>query len=467
MGAILVKNGSIVTMDSKRRIIEKGAVIIENGTITGVGKTKDVLKEHKPEFVIDAHNKVVMPGFVNTHSHLYQTLLKGLGDDLKLIDWLQAVIFSTAEHFTQESYYYGALLGCIEFIKGGCTCVVDNNPLLTDEQLRDCLIGDFQDSGIRLIEAGMARDANIFGIIPDELVQDTKEATKSTVEAIKKWHGKDNGRISVWFSVGTVFTTSEEFMANASNLAKKYGVGVCVHLHESKHEVEEWKKRFGTTPIKYLHKKIDFLNSNVLAAHCVWVDDEDIQILRNTNTKVSHNPVSNMFLSSGIAPIPKMLRAGIMVGLGDDGACVSGTSDMLEQMKTTVLLHKVAECDPTAITAEMALEMATIEGAGAIGLEKEIGSIELGKRADLTIIDTRKSNFYPINRMHSQLVYCGKAENVDTVIVNGKIIMENRIVKTIDEQYVLENAQKAAEELIDASNIHQFKNLVWPVSHNF
>ncbi|MHA2315251.1 MAG: amidohydrolase family protein [Candidatus Hermodarchaeia archaeon] len=460
MGTLLVKNGLIITMDSERRIIEKGAVVIENDRIISVGKTKDVLKEYKPEFVIDAHNKVVIPGFVDTHSHLYQTLLKGLGDDLELIDWLQAIIFSTAGHFTQESYYYGTLLGCIELMKSGCTCVVDNAPLLIDEQLRDGLMSAFRDSGIRLIEAGMARDANIFGIIPEELIQDTKDATKSTVETIKKWHGKDNGRINVWFGVGTVFTTSEEFMANASNLAEKYGVGICIHLHESKHEVEEWKKRFGTTPIKYLHKKTNFLNSNVLAAHCVWVDDEDIQILRKTDTKVSHNPISNMFLASGIAPIPKLLRAGITVGLGDDGACVSGTSDMFEQMKTTVLLHKVAESDPTAITAETALEMATIKGARAIGLEKEIGSIEPGKRADLTIIDAKKSNFYPLNRVHSQLVYCGKAENVETVIVNGKIVMENRIVKTIDEQDVLENAQKAADELIDASNLDQLKKRV-------
>ena len=461
MSTLLVKNGLIITMDGKRRIIEKGAVVIENDRIIGVGKTKDVLKEHKPEFVIDAHNRVVIPGFVNTHSHLYQTLLKGLGDDLKLIDWLQAIIFSTAGHFTKESYYYGALLGCIELIKSGCTCVVDNNPLLIDEQLRDGLIGAFRDSGIRFIEAGMARDANIFGIIPDELVQDTKEATESTVAAIKKWHGKDNGRINVWFSIGTVFTTSEEFMANASNLAEKYGVGICVHLHESKHEVEEWKKRFGTTPIKYLHKKIDFLNSNVLAAHCVWVDDKDIQILKNTNTKVSHNPISNMYLASGIAPIPKMLRTGVTVGLGDDGAACSGSSDMFELIKTAVLLHKVAEADPTAITAEKALEMATIEGARAIGLQKEIGSIELGKRADLTIIDTKKSNFYPINRAHSQLVYCAKAENVDTIIVNGKIVMENGIVKTINEQDVLENAQKAADELIGVSNLDQLKKRAW------
>ena len=461
MSTILVKNGLIITMDSKRRIIEKGAVVIENDRITGVGKTKDVLKEHKPEFVIDAHNKVVIPGFISTHSHVYQTLLKGLGDDLKLIDWLQAIIFSTVSHFTQESYYYGALLGCIELMKSGCTCVVDNNNLLMDKQLKDGLMGAFRDSGIRLIEAAMARDANIFGIIPEELVQDKKEAIESTVEAIKKWHGKENGRINVWFSVGTVFTTSEEFMANASNLAEKYGVGICIHLHESKHEVEEWKKRFGTTPIKYLHKKIDFLNSNVLAAHCVWVDNEDIRILKETDTKVSHNPVSNMFLASGIAPIPKMLRAGITVGLGDDGACVSGTSDMFEQMKTTVLLHKVAEGDPTAITAEKALEMATIEGARAIGLEKEVGSIEPGKRADLTIIDTKKSNFYPINRVHSQLVYCARAENVDTVIVNGKIVMENGIVKTINEQDVLTNAQKAADELIGASNLNKLKRRSW------
>ena len=307
----------------------------------------------------------------------------------------------------------------------------------------------------------MARDANIFGVVPDELIQDTKETTKSTLETIEKWHGKDNGRINVWFGVGTVFTTSEEFMANATNLAKKYGVGICIHLHESKREVKEWKKRFGTTPIKYLDSEIAFLNSNVLAAHCVWVDGDEIQILENTDTKVSHNPISNMFLASGIAPVPEMLRAGITVGLGDDGACVSGTSDMLQQMKTAVLLQKVAKGDPTAITAETALEMATIEGARAIGLEKEIGSIEPGKRADLTIIDTEKPNFYPINRVHSQLVYCGRAENVDTVIINGKVVMENGIVRTVDVQKVLEKAQKAADELIDASNMRKLRKLVW------
>ncbi len=461
MSVLLIKNGLIITMDSERRIIENGAVVTENDRIIDIGKTSDISKKHQPEFVLDAHNEIVMPGLVDTHSHLFQSLLKGLGDDLSLMDWLQAIAFSTTSHFNQESYRYGVLLGCLELIKSGCTCVVDNGSLLTDKQSRDNMIGAIRESGIRLIEAGMARDANVFRILPDELVQDTQHAIDSTVDAIETWHGKDSGRINVWFGVGTVFTTSEEFMERAKDLAEKYGVGICVHLHESKREVEEWKKRFGTTPIEHVHDKIGFLNSNVLAAHCVWVDGRDIRILKNTDTKVSHNPVSNMFLASGIAPVPNMLKEGITVGLGDDGACVSGTSDMFQQMKTAVLLQKVSANDPTAITAETALEMATIQGARAVGFDNEIGSIEIGKKADLALVDMKKSNFYPVNRAHSQLVYCAKPQNVDTVIVDGKIMMQKGIVKNINEQFVFEKAQIVADELVDASKLNQLRKRAW------
>jgi 5-methylthioadenosine/S-adenosylhomocysteine deaminase len=463
MADIIIKNGFIITFDQKRSIIKDGGIVIEGNKIIEVDKTEKVLKNYTGEKLIDAKNKVVLPGLINTHNHLFQTLMKSLGDDMKLFDWWPNVIGPLSVNLRKESCYYAALIGSIELIKSGCTCTLDNHYPFPIPELADECIKAFIEVGIRAVEAMGSQDREKpYFPIPKELIMDTEEALKENVKLIERWNGKANGRIHVWFGPGAPFTCSDELLEKAYELSKKYGVGITMHLHESKDEVIKWKEETGYTPIQYyFHKGLRILNSNLLAVHCVWLDDEDIKILAKKKVKVSHNPISNMYLASGIAPIPKLIKAGVIVSLGVDGAASNNNQDMFELMKTTALLHKVASCDPMAITAEKVLEMATIDGAKALGLENEIGSIEVGKKADIILINLKEANMTPLNRIVSQLVYCGKSYNVNTVIIDGKIIMENRQLKSINENEVIEKAQKVADELIERGKRMDMREREW------
>ncbi|MEM3507503.1 MAG: amidohydrolase [Candidatus Bathyarchaeia archaeon] len=459
---IIIKNGFIITLDQKRSIFKDGAIAIEGNKIIEVDKTEKILKNYKGEKFIDAKGKAVLPGLINTHNHLFQTLMKSLGDDMKLFDWWPKVIGPLSVNLRKESCYYAALIGSIELIKSGCTCTLDNHYPFPVPGLADECIKAFMDIGIRAVEAmgSQDRDKPYFPI-PKELIMDTEEALKENARLIERWNGKANGRLHVWLGPGAPFTCSDDLLEKAYELSIKYNVGITTHLHESKDEVTRWKEETGYTPIQYYDKKIKFLDSNLLAVHCVWLDDEDIRILAKHNVKVSHNPVSNMYLASGIAPILKLIKAKVIVSLGVDGAASNNNQDMFELIKTTALLHKVSSLDPLAITAEKVLEMATIDGAKALMLESEIGSIEPGKKADIILIDLKQANMVPLNRLVSQIVYCGKSYNVNTVIIDGKIVMENKVIKTINENEVIEKAQKVADELIERSELKHMKEREW------
>jgi len=459
---ILIKNGFIITIDQKRSIIKDGGLAIEGNKIVDLGKTDEISKKYSANKVIDAKGMAILPGLINTHTHLFQTLMKSLGDDMKLFDWWPKVIGPLSVNLKKESCYYAALAGCIELIKSGCTCTLDNHYPFPIPGLADECIKAFVDIGIRAVEAmgSQDRDKPYFPI-PKELIMDTEEAIKENTKLIEGWHRKANGRINVWPGPGAPFTCSDELLEKAYELSKKYSVGITMHLHESKDEVSRWKEETGYTPIQYYDKKIKFLDSNLLAVHCVWLEDEDIKVLAKHGIKVSHNPISNMYLASGISPIPKLLSSGITVSLGVDGAASNNNQDMFELMKTTVLLHKVSSLNPLAITAEKVLEMATIDGAKALGLESEIGSIEIGKKADIVLIDLKSFNMVPLNRIVSQLVYCGKSFNVDTVIIDGKIVMEKRVLKTINEAEAIEKAQLMADELVERSELKDLRERKW------
>lgn len=459
---ILIRNGYVITMNPDRKVIENGAIAVEDNRIVDVGRSEALKKEYEAEIVIDARHKAVLPGFVNTHTHLFQTLMKSLGDDLKLFDWWPEVIGPLSTNLKREHCYYAALLGCLELIRSGCTCTLDNHYPLPVAGLADECVKAFLDIGIRGIEAmGTIDTDKPYFPIPKMLIRDTEEALKDNVRLLRRWHGKDNGRIHIWFGTGASFICSDEILERAYDLSLKYRVGVTCHLHETRDEIYYWKKETGLTPIQYYHKKIRFLGSNLVAVHCVWLDDKDIKILKETNTKVSYNPISNMYLASGISPVSKMLKAGITVSLGVDGAASNNNQDMFELIKMAALLQKVATCDPTSISAEKALEMATIDGAKSLGLESEIGSLEPGKKADIILVDLKQTNMTPLNRVPSQLVYCGKGANVDTVIIDGKVVMENKKIKTVDEEEVIKNAQRAADDLIRRSGMEKWRKRSW------
>ena len=446
---ILIRNGTILTMDGRRRVIPKGAVAISDGKIVAIGETESLTREYHTEKTIDAKHKVMMPGLINTHTHLYQIMMRSIGDDTDLLDWWQKGVAPASLRIKGEHCYYAALTGCLELLKSGCTCTVDNmEPCFPVDGLPDEVVRAFVDIGIRGVEAmGAADVGRTWWPVPNEFRKETDRAIEDNVRLIRKWNDKADGRVKVWFGTSCPMACSDEGLERAHDLSRELGVSVVCHLHETRLEVDSWKKDTGLSPIQYYDKKIHFLDSNLLAVHCVWMDDEDIRILAKRGVTVSHNPVSNMYLASGTAPIPSILSHGIPVGLGVDGAASNNNQDMFELMKTTALIHKAVSLDPLAITAQRVLEMATIEGAKSIFMDKEIGSLEGGKKADIILVDLQGVNMVPLNNLVSQLVYCGKSWNVDTVIVDGRVIMENRIVNTVDEGPTLERTQKLAADL--------------------
>jgi 5-methylthioadenosine/S-adenosylhomocysteine deaminase len=445
----LIKNGTVLTMDMNDRLIMDGAVAVGEGKILAVGKTEELSKVYTAEKILEAKGKLIMPGLINTHTHLFQVLMRSLGDDMSLFDWWSKIVAPLSCRLREEHCYYAALVGSLELLKGGCTCSVDNHYAFPVPSLADDCIKALVDVGIRGIEAmGTMDSEKEYEQVPPELKMDTDHAIEENVRLIRDWNNKANGRIQVWFGTDAPPTCSDELLQRAHDLSKQYNVGMCCHVQESQGDVINWKKETGLTPIQYYDKKIDFLDSNLLAVHCVWLDAEDIRILARKHVKVSHNPVSNMYLANGIAPIPALLQSGVTVGLGVDGAASNNNQDMFEVIKTTALVHKAVSHDPTAITAEKVLKMATIDGAKALGLEKEIGSLEPQKKADIILINLKEVNMVPLNNLVSQLVYCGKSHNVQTVMVDGEVIMEDRTVKTIDETPTVEKTQELASGLV-------------------
>ena len=446
---ILIEHGTVVTVNNKREIIKDGALAIEGGKITAVGKTDVVKKYGKADKVIDARGKAVIPGLIDTHNHLFQTLLKGVGDDRKLINWILDSIQPAIPVMTAEDVYAAALLGCVEMIKSGTTSCVDfmgfPNPKFSEQVIRA-----FRETGIRGTLGRTVLDTGEeFGLIKEQ-IQPSEEALRECKRLMTKYHGSEGGRIRVMTGITTSWLCTEEAMMKVREFANKYGTGLTIHVGETRDEREISLKRHGVPEIEYIDR-LGILGPDVLAVHCVWVTDKELAILKRTGTNVSHNPESNMYLASGISPVPKMLTAGINVALACDGAASNNNLDMFEAMRCAALLHKVGTLDPTAITANQVFEMATINGAKALGRSKELGALEVDKKADVVLVDLRRPNTTPVHNAVSSIVYCANGDNVDTVIVNGQVVMEDRTFTSIDEEKTLELGQSTAVDLVERS----------------
>lgn len=426
---VLIKDGHIITMDPQRRIFESGSVAIADGKIVAVGKNINV----KADTVIDAKGKVVLPGLVNAHTHLSMTLLRGVADDMELDPWLKTKIWPIEKHLRAEDCYVGALLGCLEMIKSGTTCFADQYFFMGDVA--------------RAVEKAGIRGVLSYGIIEQGDPKKRKSEIQEGEKLVKTCHGTADGRILTMFGPHAPYTCSPECLAQVKQLAKKYKVGIHTHIAESKWEVEEIIKKYGKRPVEHLDA-IGFLGPEVLAAHCVQLAEQEIRILRDRGVKPVHNPVSNMKIACGVSPVPEMLAAGIPVALGTDGAASNNSLDMFNEMKFAALLNKVDKFDPTVMPVQSVLEMATVNGARALGLGENLGSLEVGKKADLTLVDFRKPHLTPLCNVISHLVYSATGGDVDTVIVDGKVIMQGRRVLTLEEDKVLEEAQKVADDLL-------------------
>jgi len=442
--SILISNALVIPMSKRYEILRRTSIVIDGDKIVDIGSSNRVDREVKAEVKINARGFVALPGLINTHVHLYQNLLKGTVDNLPLVEWNNRILIPLArvmrDYRLRIDYsvdYYSTLLAIIEMIKTGTTtfnCLDGITPAIPKT------IGD---SGIRGIYTPVVIDK----WIPEDLILPRSEQIKLAEDIIKKYHNSYDGRVKCMIGPTTVFTSSEELLRDSMALAEKYNIGIHMHVNETRFEVEWAKRNLGKTIVEYL-EELGMLKYRFLAVHCVWCTDKEIEIMKNRGISVSHNPESNMKLASGVAPIPKMLKMGINVALATDGAASNDNLDMIEAMRITALLHKVVTLDPSTIVAWDVLEMATIRGAKALGLDKEIGSIEEGKKADIILIDMRKPHLQPIHDPVSIIVYCANGSDVDTVIVGGKVIMRNRRIKTISERDILKKALKVCRRAL-------------------
>ncbi len=431
---LIVRGGTIVTMDGARRVIENGGVAIKSGRIIAIGGTNEIDRTYAAREVVNASGKVVIPGLINGHTHVPMTLFRGLADDLDLQEWLTKYIFpAEARNVTEDFVRVGTRLGLAEMIRSGTTTYCDMY------YFEDAIADETFKAGMR----GVLGETVIDFPVADN--KTNAEAMAYVEKFVSQWKG--NSLIVPAIAPHAPYTVSEEHLKAIRAFSDRTGAPIVTHISETKREVDDSLKAKGATPIDYLNR-IGFLNNRVIAAHVVWPSEEELNLLKRLGVGVVHNPQSNMKLASGVAPVPEMLKRDLQVGLGTDGAASNNDLNLWEEMDTAAKLHKVISKDPKVISAEEAFEMATIRGARALHLEHEIGSIEKGKRADLVVVDLDDLNQTPYYNIYSDLVYATKAADVRTVIIEGRVVLRDHRLLTLNEETIKADARRYRERII-------------------
>jgi len=432
---LLVTNARIVTMDPDRRILEDAVIAVKGDTITFVGKLEDLRAEIGLKWgitstkTIDARGKLVVPGFINGHTHAAMTLFRGLRDDVTLDDWLRKYIFpAEAKNVTEDFARWGTRLAVAEQIRSGVTTFADMY------YFEDAVAEETKAAGMR----GVLGETFIDFPAPDN--KSNGEMLAYTEKFLKKWQG------DTWIHAAaaphSIYTCSKQTLQDAAALARKYGAPILIHAAEMRKELDDSRLQNGTTPIQYL-EKIGLLGPDVVAAHCIFVDEADRKLLAERGVGCVHNPSSNMMIASGVAPVPEMRAAGVAVGLGTDGPAGSNNDlDLMEEIDLAAKLAKITKMNPLALNAKAVVEMATIEGARALHLEKEVGSLEKGKKADIVVIGLDAPNAVPMYDVYSQLAYSLKASDVETVVIGGRIVMRDHKLLTLDEKAAVAKAHE-------------------------
>jgi len=429
---IIIHNCTILPMNGRDAIIRNGLIATKKDKILYVGRETKAPKI-KTEITINGKDKVATPGLINCHTHLPMTLFRGIAEDQPLTTWLTQTIWPLEAKLTPNDIYQGALLGCLENIKNGTTTFADM--YFHEEKTAKAV----EKAGLRAVLAQ--------GIIEAENREKGERMLKEGVEFAQKYNGYADGRVTTQLGPHAVYTCSPQLLTQTREEASKISIGMHIHLAESKQMAKLVKKRHGLTEIELL-ESINFLKSNVLAAHCIHLTEKEMRIMAKHNVKVSYNPTANMKIASGTPKIKTLTDLGITVGIGTDGPASNNNLDMFKEMKTAALLQKIRYMDPTVLQAQQVLEMATTDGAKALGLEKTVGSLEVGKKADIILIDFRKPHLTPLHDPYANIVYSARGSDVDTVIVDGKLLMEGRKVKTLDELEVMQKAQRTASNLL-------------------
>ncbi|MEW6622813.1 MAG: amidohydrolase [Bacillota bacterium] len=433
---ILIKNAAIVTMNQHREIINYGYLILNDGVITHIGEDFHPACNSNYDKMINAQGKVVFPGLINTHTHLFQNFLKGRGDDKPLENWWPSVIGPFAANMTPELAYLGAMCGGLEAVRSGTTTLVDFMYAHPQPGISDATIAALSDLGVRSVYARGFRNTGASRGFPQNLIESI-DTVFDEVLSLKKKHENETALTHIWLAPTAIWGLTLEALKETRTFCSRHKVPLTMHILETNTDNLVTQQMYNKQAVKVFEES-GILGPDLLAVHCVSVTSTEINIFKKYNVKISHNPVSNMFLASGISPVPEMLDAGLIISLGTDGAASNNSLDMIETMKITALLHKVHSLNPTAVTAEQVLEMATIQGAKALGLDSLIGSLEIGKRADLFIFNPLKAKPCPVSNPISSLIYSSSIDSVETVLVNGKVILENGIFQTVEEESYLQ-----------------------------
>lgn len=426
---LLIKNASLLSFSQNCSIISNTDIAIENNIIKQLG---NVSKDFIADKVIDGKNKLAIPGLINCHTHVSMSILRNYSDDLSFWPWLTEKIWPIEDKIIPEDAYWSSMLSIAEMIKSGVTCFSDMYFHMeeTAKAVYETGIRAFLSRGLQ------GPDSN------DEL------RIKEAKELYYNWNNKADGRLKVWVGPHAPYTCSPEYLKKVISLAEELNTGIHIHLSETKKEVADNYEKYGKSPIKHVYD-LGLFKLPTIAAHCVHVSEEDIHILSENNVSVINNPGSNLKLGNGFAPIDAMIKNGINVALGTDGASSNNNLNMFEEINLAALINKSVNEDPTSIPAITAVKMATINGAKALKVERDLGSIEIGKKADIVLLDLNKPHFYPKHNYISSLAYSAQASDVDTVIVDGKILLENGEYKTIDIEKIYYNIDKCTKRLFN------------------
>ncbi|HYH86493.1 MAG TPA: 5'-deoxyadenosine deaminase [Pyrinomonadaceae bacterium] len=425
---VLIKGGIVVTMDAGERVVD-GDVLVRDGRIEGVGVELGSADE-----TIDARGCAVLPGFVQTHIHLCQTLFRGSADDLELIDWLKQRVWPMEAAHDARSIRASARLGVAEMMRGGTTCALTMETVRHTEEVFRVV----EETGFRATVGKCMMDMGEG--VPFELSEKAEDSIEQSLALLEKWHGRGEGRIHYCFAPRFAVSCTRELLVRVARLARERGVMIHTHASENRSEIELVMRETGMRNIEYLDS-VGVCGPHVLLAHCVHLSEGEMLLLADAGTHVAHCPSSNLKLGSGIAPVAELLERGISVSLGADGAPCNNRLDMFTEMRTAALLQKVSR-GAQVLPARRALRMATLDGARALGLESEIGSLETGKRADITILDLERLHLSPRPDVVSTIVYAAEAQDVRTVLIDGRVVLRDGELTTLNLREVIEEARE-------------------------
>lgn len=431
---LIVAGGTVVTMDSAKRVIGDGAVAVHGDGIIAIGKRDEIAARYDTARTIDAHGRMVMPGLINSHAHAAMSLFRGIADDLSLDDWLRKYIFpAEARNVTPDFVAWGTRLGILEMLRGGITEYAD--------------MYYFEDDVARV-----TKEAGMRGVLGETII-DFPAPDNKTLDAAFAYtqkyldHWKGDALIVAAVAPHSIYTCSEKTLQDSAALARKNGAPILIHIAEAPFELEQSRAKHGLTPVAYLGK-IGLLGPDVLGAHCIWTNAADIATLAHYGVGCSHNPSSNMKTAAGVMPVIEMREAGVPVGLATDGAASNNNQDLFEEMDLAAKLQKISRMDPRALPAQQVVEMATIDGARALHLEKQIGSLEAGKKADLIIVDVSAPHATPMYSVYSEIVFALKATDVRTVVIGGRVVMDERKMLTLNEDEILQRAKEYQKKIL-------------------